>query len=106
MLFPLELFLSRWRTFFAGKWAGVNSLPAFVRSGSEKLGRGDPSPAGCTGERVTAVKLECVFYPELFGQEQPQIFLNLGYTRAAGNLDVSSIPAMSVELILPFRRPD
>jgi hypothetical protein len=84
MLFSRELFLSNSRTFLAGKWAGVNSLPALVRSGSEKLGRGDPTPASCRGQRVTAVKLECVFYVELLGRDQPQIFLSLGYTRVAG----------------------
>jgi hypothetical protein len=52
----------------AGKWAGVNSLPALVSSGSEKLACGDPTPPGFTGQRVTAVKLECVFYIELLGQ--------------------------------------
>jgi hypothetical protein len=53
----------------AGKWAGVNSLPALLSSGSEKLACGDPTPPGFTGQRVTAVKLECVFYIELLGQE-------------------------------------
>jgi hypothetical protein len=55
-----------------GEWAGVNSLPTLVSSGSEKLACGDPTPPGFTGQRVTAVnavKLECVFYIEFLGQE-------------------------------------
>ena len=39
MPFSFGLLLSQW--LFAGKWAGVNSLSALVRSGSDKLGRGD-----------------------------------------------------------------
>jgi hypothetical protein len=70
----------------AEKWAGVNSLPALVSSGSEKLACGDPTTPGFMGQRVTTVKLECVFYVELRGRDQPQIFVSLGYTRVGGRL--------------------